>query len=134
MGNGDKPFVIYCAVGEGSNVIGEFTILFECSGQIRIEAIQSTIFSSEDTVFDQLKVAVLTQLESFWRTSSSFRNEDDNQDSRASLVEQANAYLSLIDLCTITNGRERLEFISENTNSDHLKKLISCACQNANKD
>ena len=135
LSNGDRPFAVVCAVGEGSNVIGEFAILFECSGRIRVETIQSTIFSSEDLVVDQLKVAVSNQLESFWIKSSPSTNETDNiQKSFASLVEQSNAYLSLVELCTITNGRERLEFISENTNSDQLKNLISCAVQNANKN
>ena len=132
--NGDKPFVIICAVGEGSNAIGEFAILFECSGQIRVETIQSTIFSSEDIVVDQLKVAVLNQLESFWPQPSPLSNEDDNQKSSVSLEEQPNAYLGLIDLCNITNGTERLEFILENTKSVQLKNLISCAVQDTNKN
>ena len=133
LSNGDKPFVIICAIGAGSNVIGEFAILLECSGQIRVEALQSTIVSSQDIVFDQLKVAVLNQLESFWLNSSPSNSElDNNHESCVSLKEQSNAYLRLVELCAITNGRERLEFISENTSSNQLKNLISCAVQNAN--
>ncbi len=129
--NGDKPIVVICAVGEGSNVVGEFAILFECAGQIRVECIRSTIFSSEDIVIEQLKVAVRNQLESFWLSSRTPTGElDDNQPS-LSLAEQSNAYLNLVELCSFTNGRERLEYISENTHSDQLKKLISCAVQNA---
>ena len=135
LSNGDKPFVIVCAIGEGANVVGEFAILFECSGQIRVEAIQSTIFSSEDTVFDQLKVAVLNQLESLWLNSSPSSRESNNpQKSRVSLVEKCNAFLSFVELCVLTNGRERLEFILENTKSDKLKNLISCAIRNANEN
>ncbi|MEM9413235.1 MAG: hypothetical protein AAGA30_19150 [Planctomycetota bacterium] len=135
LSNGDKPFVIICAIGAGSNVIGEFVILFECSGQIRVEAIQSTIFSSEDIVFDQLKVAVLNQLESFWLNSSPSNSElDSHQKSCVFLVEKCNAYLSFVELCVMTNGRERLEFILENTKSDQLKNLIGCAIQNVNNN
>lgn len=133
--NGDKPYVLLCAVGEGSNAIGEFAILFECSGKIRVETIQSKIYSSEDVVVDQLKAAVLNQLESYWLHSSPSSGESDNsQNSCVSLVEQKNAYLSLVELCSITNGLERLKIISENTNSEQLKKLISCAAQDANEN
>ena len=100
LSNGDRPIVITCAVGEGSNVIGEFAFLFECSGRIRVESIQSAMFSSEDVVFDELKVAVLNQLGSFLLDSSpSSREMDNNQKSNVSLVEEHQIQRKTLNRC-----------------------------------
>ena len=132
--NGDKPVVIICAVGDGANVIGEFAIMFENFGQIRVESVQSSIFNSNKTALEQLKAAVLNQLESRFNSSTQSDSVlEENPRLGSGLVEQTNAYVHLVELCNVVNGRERLEFISENTSSNQLKVLIRTAVQDANE-
>ena len=142
LGNGDKPFVICCIVEDGQNIQGEYVILFENSSQIRLGSIESTIYSLNDNrssplmdrlaqgrnVFEQLKNAIVVRLDSI-RPSSDESNIGLAKmlNSHVLLRELSNAYLQLFELCSLTNGRERLDYISQITKSEQLKKLIKGA-------
>lgn len=142
--NGDKPFVICCIVADGENTLGEYFILFENSGKIRLGSFESTIFSLNDnrpspsmdrlaqgqSVLMHLKKAIVVRLEE--NRSGSAESGDGLANrfrSDVLLHELSNAYVQLFELCSLTSGRERLGYVSETTKSEQLKKLIKGAVQ-----
>ena len=142
--NGDKPFVICCIVADGDNTLGEYFILFENAGRIRLGSVESTIFALNNnrpsplmdrlaqgkSVLVQLKNAIRVRLED---NRSGSKDSDDGLAnmlrSNVMLHELSNAYVQLFELCSFTNGRERLGYVSETTRSEQLKKLINGAVQ-----
>ena len=142
--NGDKPFAICCMIEDGQNIRGEYFILLENSARLRLGASESTIYCLDDNcppplmnrfaqrlnVFEQLKIAIAAKFNSI-RPASDESNIGlaTILSSRVLLRTLNNAYLQLFEMCAFANGRERLDFVSEITNSNHLRKLIESAIQ-----